>query len=151
MRWPRTSVPRTFAPSLTSRALDFSCRFAAVAIRCRRPRLSSSGLIASTTMVVRSSSLFVDEGKMANPDSKARQFGRTRGFLYWILTHRHARLILPPLILLCLFALLLIPLLKDLYIFSQDDFFVVSAGEKEGTEDDNLILNVKEINPNNGV
>lgn len=88
---------------------------------------------------------------MVNPDPKTRQFGRTRGFLYWMLTHRHARRILPPFILLCFFALLLIPLLKDLYVFSQDDFFVVSAAVKGSGEDDNLILNVKEINPNNGV
>lgn len=99
-----------------------------------RARASISS-IAESTMENR-------EPTPAPPDAKSSVFR-------WVFTDRIARIIIPPLFLLGLLALLIIPLVKDMYVFSEDDFFVVSPSK--GSQDDNLILNIREINPNNGV
>lgn len=88
---------------------------------------------------------------MENRDAKPLPRERKRGLLRWVFTHRVARLFVPPLILLTLFALLTFPLVKDTYLFSEDDFFVVTPFPTQRGHEDNLILNVKEVNPNNGV
>jgi hypothetical protein len=73
------------------------------------------------------------------------------GILHWILMHRPSWLIVPPLILLALGILLTVPLLNDLRLLSEDELALVEQEPAAGDHDGNLIVNVKNINPNNGV
>jgi hypothetical protein len=69
----------------------------------------------------------------------------------WVLSHRLARLFFMPLILIGLIALLAIPLLKDLRRLSEENFVLVQKNCSENGHSDNLIFNIKNINPNNGI
>ena len=73
------------------------------------------------------------------------------GVLHWVLTHHRSRLIVPPLILIALVASLAVPLLNDLRQVGEDDLVVVQQDQPKGDHDGNLIVNIKNINPNNGV
>ena len=73
------------------------------------------------------------------------------GIFYWILTHRPSRLIIPPLILVALIASLTVPLWNDLRLLSEDGLTVVGQDSSAGDDDGNLIVNIKNINPNNGM
>jgi hypothetical protein len=73
------------------------------------------------------------------------------GILNWILTHRLSRLIVPPLILAVLVASLTAPLLVDLSKLREDDLVLVQQDQTRGDRDGNLIVNIKNINPNNGI
>lgn len=65
--------------------------------------------------------------------------------------HRPYRQIVPPLILICLIASLTVPLLRDLRLLSEDDVALVEQVPAAGDHDGDLIVNIKTINPNNGV
>ncbi len=73
------------------------------------------------------------------------------GVFYWILTHRPSRLIVPPLILVSLVALLTVPLWNDLRLLSEDALTLVEQKPAADGHDGNLIVNVKNVNPNNGM
>ena len=73
------------------------------------------------------------------------------GVFHWIITHHPSRLIVPPLILISLIASLTVPLLNDLRLLSKDDLALVEQEPATGDHDGDLIVNVKNINPNNGV
>ena len=73
------------------------------------------------------------------------------GVVDWILTHRPSRLIVPPLILIALGTLLTVPLLNDLRLLNVDDLALVEQEPPAGDHDGNLIVNVKNVNPNDGV
>ncbi len=70
---------------------------------------------------------------------------------HWILTHRAARLVIPPLILAAVVASLAAPLLSDLHQVDDDDLVIVQHGSMTGHHDGNLIVNINNVNPNNGV
>jgi hypothetical protein len=73
------------------------------------------------------------------------------GVFHWILTHPLSRLTIPPLLLLALVAALIAPLLTDLGLLSGEDLVRVEQHPATVTHDGNLIVNVKNVNPNNGV
>src|SRR5665213_2014854 len=77
--------------------------------------------------------------------------GRWTGITEWVLTHRLPRLIVPPIILLGLFAFLSIPLLQDLRRLSEDDIAMIQPNQMGDPHDGHLMVNIKNINPNNGV
>jgi hypothetical protein len=62
-----------------------------------------------------------------------------------------ARLIVPPLILCALAASMTTLLLTDLHQLSEDDLALVEQAQPANDQDGNLIVNIKNINPNNGV
>ena len=70
------------------------------------------------------------------------------GVLHWILTNRYSRIIVPPLVFVGIVISLATPLWHDLKQLSQDDLVLVQPGERLDGE---LIVNVKNINPNNGI
>ncbi len=70
---------------------------------------------------------------------------------YWILTHRPSRLIVPPLVLVCLLSSLTVPLLNDLRLLSKDGLTLVEQVPPASDHDGHLIVDVKNINPNNGI
>src|SRR5579883_723017 len=73
------------------------------------------------------------------------------GFLYWVLTHQWSRILIPPLILLVLVALLTVPLLNDMRSLDKDDLYVIRQARHATPHAGNLIVNIKDVNPNNGV
>lgn len=73
------------------------------------------------------------------------------GIVQWLLTHRLSRLIVLPLLLISLIALLTVPLLNDLCLLSEGGLALVEQEPIAGDYDGNLIVNVKNINPNNGM
>ena len=77
--------------------------------------------------------------------------GRSAGMLHGILTHRSSRLIVPPLFLAVLLAALTLPLWNDLQLLSEDGPTLVEQVPAVDGRDGNLIVNVKNINPNNGI
>ena len=85
------------------------------------------------------------------PPQESVQRPRCSGLIHWILAHRPSRLIVPPLILIVLGASLTVPLLNDLRLLSDDDLALVEQVPATGDHDGDLILNVKNVNPNNGV
>jgi hypothetical protein len=68
-----------------------------------------------------------------------------------ILTHRHSRLLIPPLGLALLIATLTVPLLKDLRRLGEDDLYVVGKVRGQAPHAGSLIVNIKDVNPNNGI
>ena len=62
-----------------------------------------------------------------------------------------SRLIVPPLILISLIASLTFPLLNDLQLLSEDGLTLVEQEPAADDHDGNLIVNVKNVNPNNGI
>jgi hypothetical protein len=84
----------------------------------------------------------------ANESSSNRPWA---GVFNWILTHRLSRLIVPPLMLAVLVVSLITPLLIDLGKLSDDDLVLVHQDQSSGDHDGNLIVNIKNINPNNGI
>ena len=93
----------------------------------------------------------------AQMDSSSQQteqpnpHGRSAGMLHGILTHRSSRLIVPPLFLAVLLAALTLPLWNDLQLLSEDGPTLVEQVPAVDGRDGNLIVNVKNINPNNGI
>ncbi len=73
------------------------------------------------------------------------------GVFHWILTHRPSRLIVPPLILIALLVSLTLPLLNDLQLLSEDGLTLVKQKPSADDQDGDLIVNVKNVNPNNGI
>jgi hypothetical protein len=84
------------------------------------------------------------------PELDSSKAPRT-GVFHRILAHRPSRVIVPPLILVCLLASLAVPLLSDLRLLSEDDLALVEQVPAAGDHDGDLIVNIKTINPNNGV
>jgi hypothetical protein len=82
------------------------------------------------------------------PNSSKRPWA---GVCNWILTHPVSRLSIPPLVLIGLVAALITPLLTDLNKLSGDDLVRVPQVHPPGPHDGNLIVNIKNINPNNGI
>ena len=82
------------------------------------------------------------------PDASQRP---RAGVFYWILTHRPSRLIVPPLVLVCLLSSLTVPLLNDLRLLSKDGLTLVEQVPPASDHDGHLIVDVKNINPNNGI
>lgn len=73
------------------------------------------------------------------------------GIIHWVFMHRPSRLIVPPLILIVFGASLTAPLLNDLRLLNENDLVVVEQELPAANHDGDLIINVKNINPNNGV
>ena len=73
------------------------------------------------------------------------------GIFQWVIMHRPSQLIVPPLILIVFGASLTVPLLNDLRLLNENDLVVVEQELAAGNHDGDLIINVKNINPNNGV
>jgi hypothetical protein len=67
------------------------------------------------------------------------------------LTDRTARRVVLPIVLVSLIALLTVPLLNDLGLLSEGGLTFVGQDSSAGDHDGNLIVNVKSINPNNGM
>ena len=55
------------------------------------------------------------------------------GIFHWILTHRPSRLVVPPLILVSLLASLMLPLLKDLQLLSEDGLTLIEQRRRSAT------------------
>lgn len=71
--------------------------------------------------------------------------------LRWVLTHRRSRLLIPPLALAVLVAALTVPLLNDLRRLGEDDLYVVGEDRGRTPHAGSLIVNIKDVNPNNGI
>lgn len=56
-----------------------------------------------------------------------------------------------PLVLICLLSSLTVPLLNDLRLLSEDGLTLVEQEPSADEHDGNLIVNVKNVNPNNGI
>lgn len=76
---------------------------------------------------------------------------RWAGVVNWILTHPIPRLIIPPVVVITLFAVLAFPLMQDLQHLSEDDLVQVQAPPSDGSHDGHLIVSIKNVNPNNGI
>jgi hypothetical protein len=74
-----------------------------------------------------------------------------RKALHRMLAHRSFRLIVLPLILVSMIALLTVPLWNDLRLLSEGGLTLVESESTVGSHDGNLMVNVKSINPNNGM
>ncbi len=84
------------------------------------------------------------------PDSVSAKPQRV-GVFYWILSHGPSRLTVPPLVLAALIAVLTVPLWNDLRLLSEDGLHQVGPQPASAGHDGNLIVTVKNINPNNGM
>lgn len=73
------------------------------------------------------------------------------GLAQRIRAHRPLRLIIVPVILVGLIALLAIPLWNDLQLLSEGGLTLIEQEPAAAEHDGNLVINVKRINPNNGI
>ncbi len=68
-----------------------------------------------------------------------------------LLSHHITRQVVLPVTLVALTALLTLPLLNDLRLLSEGDFTAIEQGSTAREHDGNLMVHVKDINPNNSM
>ena len=88
---------------------------------------------------------------MTRIDSQSELLRPDHRLYRWVLTHRYPRRFIPPLILVALVALLAAPLINDMYRLARDDLSIVGPDTARNRQDGNLVVNIKDINPNDGV
>lgn len=77
--------------------------------------------------------------------------GKEPGIVRRLRAHRPPRIIVLPLILISLITLLTVPILHDLRLLSETGLALVEQEPTAVDHDGNLIVNIKNINPNNGM
>lgn len=88
----------------------------------------------------------------AKPESQPQSHVSRRAWLgRWLAARRALQLIGLPVILTLLVGLLAIPLWRDLELLSEDGVVPVDGPTAAADNDGHLIVNVKNINPNNGI